>query len=320
MADNKTRYFVTGGAGFIGSHLVDRLAGTGPVTVYDNLSSGKRKFIRQHLAGADFQFVQADLLDLTTLREAMRGHDVVFHLAANPEVREGTRDTALDLEQGTVVTHRVLEAMRLNGIRQIVFASSSVVYGDTPDKPIPEDYGPLQPISLYGASKLAGEGLVTAFAHLFDMRAWIFRFANIVGPRATHGVILDFFNKLKKNPMELEVLGDGRQQKPYLHVSDCVDGFLCAYQKATGLVNVFNLGGPTTTRVADIARLVVAATGLSGVNVRYTGGERGWRGDVPQVRFDTACLEALGWRPKHTSDEAVGRAVREILAESGLGR
>ena len=190
------RYFVTGGAGFIGSHLVDNLVNMGAVTVYDNLSSGKKEFIQPHLDRDGFRFVQADLLDRDRLTKAIKDCEVVFHLAANPEIRAGTQDTELDLKQGTIATYNVLEAMRLNGLKRIVFASSSAVYGETPVQPIPEDYGPLQPISLYGASKLASEGLITTFCNLFNMQTWIFRLANVVGKRATHGVIIDFIGSV----------------------------------------------------------------------------------------------------------------------------
>jgi len=307
------RTFVTGGAGFIGSHLVDRLIGMGGVTVFDNLSSGKQDFIAHHLGRDGFQFIRGDLLEFDALRQAMSHHDVVFHLAANPEARSGITDTDLDLKQGTIATYHVLEAMRLNGIKELVFASSSTVYGETPLKPIPEDYGPLQPISLYGASKLASEGLVTAFCRLFNMRAWVFRFANVVGARATHGVIFDFINKLKQNPRELEILGDGTQEKPYLHVTDCVAGILYGFQHASGQLNVFNLGTPSSTSVNTIARMLVAEMGLNNVNFKYSGGNRGWPGDVPQVRFDTARMAKLGWKPKYSSDEAVRQAIRDIL-------
>lgn len=290
----------------------------GSVTVYDNLSSGKWRFIERHQPKAEFNFVQADLLDPAALKQAMPGHGVVFHLAANPEVREGIQVTDLDLEQGTLATYRVLEAMRLNGIKKIVFASSSTVYGEAPPEPVAEDYGPLQPISLYGASKLAGEGLITAFCHLFGMQAWVFRFANVTGARATHGVILDFIDKLKQNPKELEILGDGRQEKPYIHVGDCVDGFLYGFEQADDRVNVFNLGSSSTTTVADIARMLVAAAGLQDVAFKYTGGDRGWPGDVPQVHFDTSRMERLGWKPKYTFDEAVAEALKDLLAEAGL--
>jgi len=309
------KIFITGGSGFIGSHLVDKIVDMGKVTVYDNLSSGKKDFIRYHFGRESFQFIEADLLDLDTLKRTMKGHDVVFHMAANPEARAGIEDTDLDLKQGTIATYNVLEAMRLNGIKKIVFASSSTVYGETPVKPISEDYGPLQPISLYGASKLACEGLITAFCHLFEIQAWIFRFANVVGVRATHGVIFDFINKLKQNPKELEILGDGNQEKPYIHVEDCVEGILYGFQHSDDQVNVFNLGCSSTTRVNTIARMVVEEKGLRDVKFKYTGSNRGWPGDIPQVRFDTSKMEKLGWRPKYSSDEAVHKAIKEILGK-----
>ncbi len=311
------RCFVTGGAGFIGSHLVDRLMEHNKVTAYDNLTSGKKEFIEHHFGKDDFQLIEADLLEFDTLRKVMEDHDVVFHMAASPQARVDIRHTDLDLKQGTLATYNVLEVMRLNGIRKIVFASSSTVYGETQIEPIPEDYGPLQPISLYGASKLACEGLITAFCHLFGMQAWIFRFANVVGPRATHGAIFDFVNKLKQIPQELEILGNGTQEKPYIHVDDCVEGILYGFEHSSDWINVFNLGTPSTSNVSTIARMVVEEMGLAGVNFKYTGGNRGWPGDVPQVRYDTQRMEKFGWRPKYISDEAVCKAIREILGKSG---
>jgi len=309
------RYFITGGAGFIGSHLVDHLISMGAVTVYDNLSSGKREFISQHLNNPNFNFIQADILDRGQLSTAIKGSDVVFHMSFNPDVRIGQHDTAADLNQGTIATYNVLEAMRRLGIGKIIFASSSVVYGETSGEPVPEDHGPLQPISLYGAAKLASEGLITAFCHLFDMQAWVFRFANVVGPRATHGVIYDFIHKLKKNAKELEILGDGKQSKSYIHVSDCVDGLLYGYQHSDGQVNVFNLGNHDTVDVTTIGHLLLEQMGLSEVKLKYTGGSRGWPGDVPRICLETSRMEKLGWKPKYSSEEAVRLAIKEILAE-----
>jgi UDP-glucose 4-epimerase len=313
---SEMNYFVTGGAGFIGSHLADSLTGMGEVTVYDNLSSGRREYLGQNLDKGGFRFVQADLLDREQLAEAMKGSEVVFHMAANPEVKDAAGNTELDLKQGTIATYNVLEAMRLNDVREIVFASSSTVYGDTSGKPVAEDYGPLQPISLYGASKLASEGLITAFCHLFGMQAWIFRFANVVGDRATHGVISDFISKLRRNPALLQVLGDGLQEKPYIHVRDCVKGMLFGFQHAHQEVNVYNLGNDDAVSVTEIAHMVVEVMELSGVTLNYTGGKRGWPGDVPRVRLDTSRMEALNWRPEHNSREAVRKAIREILGET----
>jgi len=310
------RYFVTGGAGFIGSHLVDKLVNTGLVTVYDNLSSGKQEFIQHHLDREGFRFIQADLLERDRLAGAMKDSEVVFHLAANPKIRAGTQDTELDLKQGTIATYNVLEAMRLNGIKKIVFASTSAVYGETSGQPIPEDYGPLQPISLYGASKLASEGLITAFGHLFSMQAWIFRLANVVGTRATHGVIIDFIAKLKQNSAELEILGDGTQEKSYIHVDDCVAGLLYGFQHSNAPVNVFNLGNRDATSVTTIGHMLIKGMGLANVRLKYTGGNRGWPGDVPQVRLDTLRMEKLGWKPKYTSDEAIRQTIKNILERS----
>lgn len=309
------RILVTGGAGFIGSHLVDRLIDIdmGEVTVYDNLTAGRKEFIKRHLDRDGFRCIEADLLEFDNLKEAMKGCDIVFHLATKPETRPGIKDTRLNLEQGTIATYNVLEAMRLNEIKKVVFSSSSTVYGEIPVKPVAEDYGPLQPISLYGASKLACEGLITAFCHVFGMQAWIFRFCNVVGARATHGAMFDFINKLKRNPKELEIFGDGNQEKPCMHVSDCVEGILYGFRHSNSQVNVFNLGSTSSIKVGATAQMVVEEMGLSGVEFKYTGGERGWPGDVPQMRFDTSKMERLGWKPKYSSAEAVRQAIRDIL-------
>jgi len=310
------RVLVTGGAGFIGSHLVDRLVdGGNQVTVYDNLSSGQIEFIGKHLGQSDFSFIEADLLDLERIKQAVAGHEVVFHLAANPEARWGIENTRLDLEQETIATYNVLEAMRVKGTKKVVFASSGTIYGETPVIPLPEDWGPVLPISLYGAGKLASEGLATAFCHTFDMQAWIFRFANVVGKRTTHGAIFDFISKLGQNPHELEILGDGNQCKPYLHIDDCVDGILFGFRNSDEKVNLFNLGCRTATDVTTIAKMLVERLGHNDVEFKYTGGDRGWPGDIPQVRFDTSKMERLGWKPRYTSDEAVRQAIMDILAE-----
>jgi UDP-glucose 4-epimerase len=313
------KYFISGGAGFIGSHMVDRLVGDGgSVTVYDNLSSGKEEHIQHHMGKAYFNFIKADLLDSKTLTRSIKGHDAVFHLAANPDARAGIKNPSLDLNIGTIATFNVLEAMRQNGIKKIVFSSSGTVTGDTPAVPVTEEYGPLLPISLYGASKLAGEGLISAFCHVFEMQAYIFRFANIIGPRATHGVIYDFIKKLRQNPGELEILGDGTQAKPYLSVEDCLDGIFCALKNSEKQCDIYNLGCDSTTSVTRIAELVVKGMGLSDVRFKYTGGKRGWRGDVPQFRFNVQKMSGLGWTAAHSSDEAVKIAIRRILAGDNL--
>lgn len=310
------RSFVIGGAGFIGSHLLDRLVARGPVTAYDNLSSGKRAFIEGHLAAGAATLVEADILDLDRLAAAMRGHDVVFHLAANPEARRGLSNTRLDLEQGTIGTYNVLEAMRRTGVSTLVFASSGTVYGETQLTCAEGDLGAL-PISLYGASKLAGEALVSAFVECFGLTARVYRFGNVVGPRGTHGAALDFLHKLARDGTRLEVLGDGRQSKPYLHVSDCADGMLFGldHTSLTERLAIYNLAPPDTTTVARIAELCVQASPFSNAILSYSGGDRGWPGDVPRSRMDGRKLAALGFHLRMTSDEAVQAAVRALAEE-----
>ena len=313
------RVFVTGGAGFIGSALVDRLVADGAhVTAFDNLSLGRREFLDRAVATGRCRLVEGDLLDAPVLDAAIAGHDAVCHLAANSDISLGRAQTDRDLRQGTLATYNVLDAMRRHQIREIVLASTSAVYGEQTAPSTTEDAGPLLPISLYGASKLASEALVSAYAHNFDQQAWIFRFANVVGQRATHGVVFDFIRKLRQRPGDLTVLGDGRQAKPYLLVDDCVDGVLFGWRRATASVNVFNLAVEGATSVAVIADVVRAEMGLPDARVTFTGGTRGWRGDVPQVRLDPSKLAALGWRARRSSDEAIREGVRAALRDEPL--
>lgn len=306
---------MVGGAGFIGSHLVEVLATQGEVTVFDNFSVGKEAFLEMALTTGRVRVVRGDLLDRPRLAEAIAGHDVVFHLAANPEARYGLENTAFDLEQGTIATYNVLEAMRTHGVPRIVFSSSGTVYGETASPCGEMDLGHL-PISLYGASKLACEAMISAFAECFGLTARILRFGNVVGPRGTHGAALDFLKKLRdRDGAELEVLGDGRQQKPYLHVSDCVRGLVFVRDAATSRCEVVNLAPRETTSVARIAELCVACSPFPSAPIRYTGGARGWPGDVPRSQMIPDKLEALGFRLTMRSDEAVERAVRELAAE-----
>jgi UDP-glucose 4-epimerase len=312
------RVLVTGGAGFIGSNLAERLlAERCEVTVVDDLRGGSRENLAECFVNNRFNFVEQDLLDLEALREVMAGHDAVFHLAANSNIPEGRHQTDTDLKLGTLATYNVLEAMRQTGVRQIAFSSSSVVYGEPARIPTPENYGPLFPISLYGASKLACEGLISAYCHNYGFQAWIFRFANICGRHGTHGVMIDFIRKLQADSHSLEVLGDGKQSKPYLHVSECVEAMLYVWQHPRAeALNFFNLGCEGATSTDRIAQLLLETMGLENVPLIHSGGERGWPGDVPQVRLDCAKLRALGWSAKYSSDEAVKRATKELFEES----
>jgi UDP-glucose 4-epimerase len=299
--------------------MAGRLVAEGhEITAYDNLSLGKKEFLSDLISGGRCKLVEADLLDLETLTPAMAGHELVIHLAANSDISASITDTRVELRQGILATFNTLEAMRSNGISDVLFASSSVIYGEPAAIPTPEDYGPLFPISFYGAAKLACEGLITAYVHNFGFQSWLYRFGNIVGSNATHGAIFDFVRKLLADPTRLEVLGDGRQAKPYLHVTDCVDGMLFGYRNAKEPVNAFNLAVDDVVNVATIARIVIEKMGLSDVEIGYTGGDRGWPGDVPRVGLDPERLRRLGWTSSMTSLEAVERAVEEIIAqESG---
>jgi UDP-glucose 4-epimerase len=312
---SELRSFVVGGAGFIGSHMVERLAERGTVTVFDDLSVGRRDFLAAPLASGRATLVEGDALDLEALTKAMAGHDLVVHLAANPEARWGLERTRLDLEQGTIATYNVLEAMRRTGVPKLVFSSSGTVYGETDAVCAEGDLGAL-PISLYGASKFAGEALISAFVECFGLRAFIFRFGNVVGPRGTHGAALDFLKKLAATDgRELEVLGDGRQAKPYLFVTDCVAGMLYGLDHAEGPLAIHNLAPSDTTSVRRIAELCVALSPYPSAPIRYTGGARGWPGDVPKSSMNPEKFAALGFRVSHSSDEAVRLAVEALVRE-----
>lgn len=309
------RYFITGGAGFIGSHMVDALIGQGRITVYDNFSSGKREFLARHLDNPDLRIVEGDCGDLPHLKEAVAGHDLVIHYASNPDIARGFFETDLDLREGTLLTYNVLEAMRMSGVGRILYTSGSGIYGDVGVTPTPEDFGPLLPISFYGASKLACEGLISAFCHQFDMRGYILRMGNVVGRRQTHGVGFDFINKLKADASRLEILGDGSQQKSYVHVSDVIAAHLFVAGHTDQPVNLFNLATDDTLDVTSIAKIVLEEMGLKSAALQYTGGDRGWKGDVPQVRLPAEKLKALGWACRHNSAQAVRRSVREMLGK-----
>jgi len=308
---------VTGGAGFIGSHLVERLLRDNEVTVLDNFSSGKREFLAPYCSDPNFHLLEEDLLSSQSLPEALAGKDMVFHLAANPDVKLGAENTRVHLEQNVLATYNLLEAMRRSDVKKIAFTSTSTVYGEAAKIPTPEDYGPLLPISLYGASKLACEALISSYCHTFDMSCWIYRFANIVGERGTHGVLVDFIRKLGEDPRELEILGSGRQRKSYLEVRECVQAMIHCVKHAHEQVNVFNIGSMDSVDVTEIADIVVKKMGLEGVRYRYTGGidGRGWKGDVKVMLLSIGKIQELGWKPQGGSAQAIEMAVEALLRD-----
>lgn len=313
------RALVTGGAGFIGSHLIDALITSGyKVRVIDNLSSGKLEFIKTHIDSGKLEFQEGDMTSLSDVEVATKGIDCVFHLAANPDIRLGTRVTDTDLKQGTIATYNLLESMRINGVKKIIFASSSVVYGEDAPLPTPESYGPCLPISLYGASKLASEGLITSWAGTFDFQAWIFRFANIIGERGTHGVIFDFIHKLKNDHSRLEVLGNGLQEKSYMEVKECVNAILHVYNTQDKQINLFNLGSHDTCSVKRIAEIVTEETGYKDAKIEYTGGSRGWAGDIPRARLGIEKMLSTGYAVGYNSEDAVRYTARSLIKEIGL--
>ena len=298
---------VTGGAGFVGSHLVDRLLADGAaVTVVDNLSSGSRERVAD-----DATLVEADLTEPDALDGVLNGVDLVFHLAASKLVDTDRPHGQFD--DNTQMTRNLLEAMADADVTEIAYTSSSTVYGEAP-RPTPEDFAPLEPISVYGASKLADEGLLSTYAHTEEFTVWCFRFANIVGPHQRGNVIPDFIEKLLADPETLTILGDGRQEKSYLHVAECVDAICHVVEHADGAMNIYNLGTRTTTSVTRIADIVADVMGLD-PDYEYTGGDRGWAGDVPRMRLSVEKLSGLGWEAAESSDDAVRRAAEELHAE-----
>ncbi len=310
------KILVTGGAGFIGSHLDDALIARGhKITVVDNLVLGRMENIQHLMATPKFKFIKADLLDMDIMRTvfAEGDFDMVYHLAANSDIQKGGKDPMVDYNLTFNTTFNVLQLMKEYGVKKLFFASTSAIYGETYEV-LNEDYGPLKPVSNYGAGKLASEAFISAFSSNEDIQVWITRFPNVVGERFTHGVIYDFIHKLQANPNELEVLGNGEQCKPYVYVKDLVEGILHVIDHAKEKYNVYMLGSDTRTKVKEIAQMVIDEMGLN-ATIRYTGGDRGWKGDVPEFRYDLTKVNNLGWIAPHNSNESVRLAIQKALGK-----
>ena len=312
--------FVCGGAGFIGSHLTRKLLstpGVEQVVIYDNFSSGTRRHLQGVSGDPRLRIIEADLKDMAKVTAAMAGSDTVFHLAANPDISKAVTQPDIDFWEGTYLAQNMLEAMRVNKVPRLLYMSGSGVYGENAGVAFNEAYGPNRPISTYGASKLACEALICAYCHMFDLRARAFRFANVVGPRQTHGVGYDFVRRLKQDPTQLRILGDGLQSKSYIHVEDILEAVFLAHEKSPERYDVFNVATGDYITVREIAVLAAEVCGLEPGSVRhdFTGGDRGWKGDVPIVRFDCAKIQALGWRCRRNSGEAMRHAMNAMRDE-----
>ncbi len=303
------RMLVTGGSGFIGSHLVERLLNEGhEVIVVDNFSTGQKAFLNDVISSKQCQLISGDLLDEDFLNTVMRKVEFVWHLAANADVRYGTKYPRRDLEQNTIATFNVLESMRKNGVRNIAFSSTGSVYGDAPVIPTPEDCPFPEQTSLYGASKLACEGLVSAYCEGFDMHGWIFRFVSILGERYTHGHVVDFFGQLQNHPGQLNILGDGEQRKSYLYVHDCIDAMLAAVKVKQKRAEILNLGTDEYINVNDSVDIITSTLGFNPART-YSGGDRGWVGDSPFIFLDCTRIRSLGWSPRHSIREGIIKTV-----------
>jgi UDP-glucose 4-epimerase len=312
---NYKKIFITGGAGFIGSNLCSKLLDTTDsyLTVYDNFSNGKMSFLEELDFKSRLKIINADLLDAKTLQASMVASDLVIHLAANADIALSASSTELDLNQTVIATYNVLEAMRINNVRAIVYSSGSGVYGDLGDVSPVESFGPLYPVSLYGATKLSAEALISAFSSLFEIKAFIFRFANVVGKNQTHGVAYDFINRLLANNKELHVLGNGLQSKSYIHVNDIISAILTAIAKQSVLIDTYNVGTGDYISVKEIASIVIECMKLNSVTITYGETSFGWKGDVPRVRFSSEKICKLGWAPYFDSRHAINFSVSQML-------
>jgi len=323
------RVFIAGGAGFIGSHFTDRLLcdkTTEAVTLYDNFSSGREWHYAHHEHDRRLHVIHGDLKDLAALERTMAGHDTVIHLASNPDIARAATEPDIDFREGTFLTQNVVEAMRRSGTPHLLYASGSGVYGDLKDHEAHEDFGPLVPVSTYGASKLAGEALIASYCAMFDLKACAFRFGNVVGARQTHGVGFDFVRRLRSQPDRLRILGDGQQSKSYIHVEDVIEAVLLAHQASLDATQkpfeVYNVATGDYITVTEIAELAIEVTGLQAgqVQLEYSGGDRGWKGDVPVVRLNTERIRSLGWSCKRNTRQALCVSLQAMVADARLGR
>lgn len=318
MINDKKRWLVTGGAGFIGSHVVDLLVSAGcKVTVIDNLCSSTDRYIAEYAKAGKIDFVKQDLIDLEGLVRVMQGHDIIWHLAANTDIPNGFTKHKLDLDNDVVVTWNVLEAMTKTGVKDLIFSSTGAVYGESIQGTFKETSGPLVPISLYGAGKIGSEAFISAYCALFGIRAWMFRFGNVIGERTNHGIIYDFVAKLKKSPKELEILGTGKGEKNYFLVEECIHGMLYTHGRLPDgpFPVLVNLGTDSTSKIMEIASIIIEEMGLKDVQYKYTGTPRGWPGDQPVVLLDTTKIHDLGWWAQRTSNDAVRVATRRMLGK-----
>jgi UDP-glucose 4-epimerase len=307
---------LVGGAGFIGSHLADKLAQNNyNIIVADNLLLGKVENIQHLIHSNKITFINADFSDFNSAKQLFENQkiDIVFHLAANSDIKASEKNPKIDFDNTFLTTYNILECMRIFGVKKLFFASTSAIYGDKEGVGVNEDVGPLFPISYYGGAKLASEAFISSYSLMNDIKCWIFRFPNVVGERSTHGVIYDFINRLKVNPKELTILGDGKQSKPYLYVKDLVDAIFYIWSHSSDRLNYYNIGVDSQTNVNTIADIVCEEMGLENVNKVFTGGSGGWKGDVPKFKYDLSKIHALGWKAKHTSDDAVRISARRIL-------
>ncbi len=318
-----TKYFIVGGAGFIGSHLVRHILKSEKesfVTIYDNFSSGKMWHLDEVKEFKNLKIITGDIKDLLLLKSSMKGNDIIYHFASNPDISKAITQPDIDFWEGTYLTNNVLEAMRVNNIKKLLYASGSGIYGDTGFLEINENYAPLLPISTYGASKLSCEALISSYCFMFDMNAAAFRFANVVGPNQTHGIGYDFVRKLLSDPSKLEILGDGTQSKSYIYVNDIIEALRLIELKYLNNFSYFNVATLDFISVKEIADIVVELLKLSKVEYNFTGGDRGWKGDVPIVRLNSDKIRNLGWKNLYSTEDAIIKSVSSIIEDSKLNK